>query len=696
MKVLWSWLKEVSGLEIEPEEAARRLTLAGLEVDSVLPIDEEKQSDALLDVNVTPNRPDCLSVAGLGRELRVLFGRGRPATTPVKLKEGSVRTAGRASVKIACPRECPRYTGRVILNVSIGPSSPLIAYRLQKMGLRPINNVVDVTNYILLEMGQPLHAFDLALIEGGKIIVRRQGGPGNFITLDGQQRELADGDVLICDAERPVALGGIMGGMNTEIRATTRDVFLESAYFDPATIRRTAKRLKILTESSFRFERGVDVEGVPVALDRAAALLQENAGGEICPGALDVYPKPIKRKRLRFDVAAVERHTGVKLQAKPCEKMFGQLGMKVRRRSPNTLDVTPPPWRVDLDKEIDLVEEAIRICGYEHIPSELPPTRVRSAGPGVDRALEREIRQRLAASGFQEIITPSFSSRHTLEVLAGRTAPPDMEPIEILNPLSEEQGYVRPSLLPSLIGVMAYNLRHGRKSVKLFEIGSVYLYKKSNRMVEESPIACAGLAHVGGAPRESFLELKGGIETLLDGLGVPSVAFRDKPSELYAPEESIGVFSSDTLLGSMGLIRKNVLGALDLDAEAWVAELDVRALLGAWHPVRHIASFSRFPSVVRDLALVVDEHVTCDGLLAEIRGQSVPFLESIEPYDEYRGSQVAPGKKSLALRLTFSRQDRTFTDEEIHQALGLLAEALKSKGAGLRETNSGLYTGSRE
>ncbi|MBI2891691.1 MAG: phenylalanine--tRNA ligase subunit beta [Nitrospirae bacterium] len=703
MKVLWSWLRELADVEARPDDVAHRLTFAGLEVEEIKPIEEPTPTvpaapppagpDHLLEINVTPNRADCLSVFGLAREVRALLGRPPRNSRPARIAEQGPSLEGEIEVSVVHPDVCPRYMGRLVLNIRVGESPEWLRYRLRHMGLRPINNVVDVTNYVLLEYGQPLHAFDADRLAGRRIDVRRQEGEGHLLTLDGQRRSLQNGDVLICDGEHPIALGGIMGGLNTEIHPETRSVFIESAYFDASTIRRTSKRLKLQTESSYRFERGVDIQGVPKALDRCASLIREIAGGEIAQGRIDAYPRRVSRRKILFDPSSVKRHTGVRATAAECAATFERLGFALRRRPRGRLDVAAPSWRVDIEREIDLVEEVVRVKGFEHIPAVLPAVRLvpRAHAAEPSRSAEGLVRDILVSAGFQEVVSLPFVSAQILHVFGSGGETP-AGAVGILNPLSEDLHYLRPSLLPSLLQALATNVHHGRRSLEIFEVGSIHTGGTgASTEPSEIPMAAGLLAAPPRPKREAFLEVKGFVETLLERLNTSDAALvAGSLPPWYVEGEGLVVTVGKNPIGWLGSVRSEIAARYDATGPVLAFELRLEPLLQRREVPRKARPLARFPSVVRDLSFIIDEGTTAESIRQGIASQRIAWLEEAQPFDEYRGPQIGPGKKGLTFRLRFQHPDKTLTEEEVNGALLQVREHLQTIGASLREAESGI------
>jgi len=649
--------------------------------------------DVIFDISVTPNRADCLSALGVAREVAALLG--KPLRIPeVKVEEDpEVRAEDLCGVEILDPEKCPRYVARAIRGVRIGPSPAWIERRLRSAGMRPINNVVDVTNYVMLSLGQPLHAFDMDRLAGPRIVVRRwRPADGPFRTLDGQERPMCEDDLMICDAGRPVAIGGVMGGEDSEVGEETRDILLESAYFAPATIRRTRRRLGLSTEASYRFERGVDPRGTARAAAWAAELIRRTAGGRVARGEVDVHPKPAAPARVRLRSARVAGLLGAKVGREEIRRELEALGMGVREADGGVFEVEVPTFRPDVDREIDLVEEVARRLGYDRIPSELPPGRSPAARPGGLRALEGAARDAMVSAGFCEAINYSFVSGAAL----GRLCPEAAVPLR--NPLSAEMDVLRTILLAGLLGNAALNLNRGMEEVRLFEIGRIF-HQGSPLPTEETHLAAlltegapAALWPAGPAPGGEaqlppvLFDLKGALERLGRLLRLPAFTFEPIEGDAgpVEPGACAWVRAGDAVVGAIGLLRRETLDGWGIRARTAAFEVDLGALAAVERPPARLEPLPRYPANLRDLAVVVREETPSASVEAVIREGGGALLESAHLFDIYRGPDlVQAGEKSLAYSLVFRRPDRTLTDAEVNGAfdaiVGLLARRLEAR-----------------
>lgn len=633
--------------------------------------------DTIFEIEITPNRPDVLAIVGVAREVAALTG--APFRYPqVTVKEGESPAAALAAVEIADPDLCPRYAARVITGLTVKPSPPWLAQRLRTVGLRPINNVVDVTNYVLWELGQPLHAFDRDRLEGGRIVVRRARPGERITTLDGRERALAPDMLMICDAARPVAVGGVMGGADSEVRAGTTTVLLESACFNPGSIRRTSRALSLSSDASYRFERGADIEGVIPALDRAAYLMADLGGGTVAHGVLDVYPAPRPHSRIALRLERVERVIGAAPPRAEAVRILQALGFAVDDTGP-TLQVVVPSFRRDIVQEDDLVEEIVRIWGYEQIPlilaggGELSPV-TRPAGLRVTRAASRA----LVDAGLAECITYAFVDPARLKLL-GWDDPARL--VALQNPLSAERSVMRPSLLPGLLEVLATNVHRQNPDVRAFEVGTIFSpHRESDGDRPAHEELWLGLALTGlraprawhsGRDRVDVYDAKGMAELALAVAGASRAETTpwgpgQEPAYLE-PGRSARLVQDGEELGWFGEVSARVREAFDLDAPVFAAGVALGALAARPTPVARYAPLPRFPAVQRDLALVVADDVTVAQIEAAIRGMDAAWLTRVQLFDVYSGSQVGAGRRSLAFGLTFQAPDRTLTDAEVNE-----------------------------
>lgn len=658
--------------------------------------DALKMKDARFEIGLTPNRSDCLSVLGVAREVGAMVGKPVVAKA-VEIPDSDVAISTLTSITVEEPALCPRYAARLIQGVSIGPSPAWMVRRLESLGMRSINNVVDVTNYVMMELGHPLHAFDFSLLRGKKIIVKRAGEGEKFNTLDGQERELDSSDLVICDAQGPVALAGVMGGENSEIQPETVDILLESAYFDPRTVRRTSKRLGIHSESSHRFERGADVSMVPVALDRAAALIQELAGGKIATGMLDVYSHRLSERTVTVSAHRTNEVLGLTLGLEDIERLLRSIALEVERKGDSedeVLNVTVPFFRHDLEREIDLIEEVARLNGYDKIPVTMPVGRSVGHTPPAAIQASGNARNFLVGAGFSEIINYSFVSPSVWDAIALPAEDPRRENVKILNPLTEEQSVMRTTLVPSLLQTVARNLAYRSKDLRLFELRPVFAVSAGEELPRESLRLCAILCGrrepEGWAQDNSpvdFYDLKGVAEGILNCFEIEGVSWDgDKMEEPYLhPGKSCALTCRGKHLGVMGEVHPRILDNFEIDTPVYLLDLDVALLQAVSSGFSGFQPLSRFPEVYRDSALLVDEDTPANEVLeAANKAKSAEVVE-IVLFDVYRGKGVPEGKKSMAIRVRYRSMEKTLTDEEIAALHGKIVKALEKRlGAEIR------------
>jgi phenylalanyl-tRNA synthetase beta chain len=662
-------------------------TSPGLELVRALALEQD-----VLDIEVTPNRPDCLSVIGVAREIAAKKQRGLrlPKISPVE--QGPYSTEA-SSVEILAPEACPRYVGRVLEGVRVGVSPFWLRRLLRLVGLRPINNIVDVTNFVMLEWGQPLHAFDLDRLEENRIVVRTARHGETITTLDGEERKLIQEDLLICDAHRPVALAGVMGGLKSEIGDGTTRVLLESAFFEPKGIRRTGKRLGISTEASYRFEREIDREGCLRAADRASELMTSLAGGRLLAGALDVYPIPYRPSNIRLEVSRVNRLLGTSIEK---EKILGYLTgleMGVRDEGGDVFAVTPPSFRPDLRMGMDIVEEVARIHGYDAIPTQLPEAPVSVVLAEPERRAEELARDVLVGAGFFEVVNYSFGGPDFFEPLGFPDGDVRAAPVRLQNPLSEAQGFLRTTLVGLLLETVVRNLRQRNRDPRFFELGRVFLRREDQVLPEERKM----LAGVMGGRRYrerwnqpdaevDVFDLKGTLEVLLEAFGIRGFQWdRSEQISCLHPGCSGDILINTTKIGYAGKLHPSIQEAFEIEEDIYLFELELESFASLVDIPRGYRPYARRPSVQRDLALVLDEAMTYSQVVEKMRELADPGVTEIELFDLYRGAPVPEGKQSMAFRITYQDPSRNLTDEEINRIQeAFLGQLLPGLGAQLR------------
>ncbi len=629
--------------------------------------------DTVLDVSITPNRSDCLSMIGMAREVSALTGR-KIKMPAVKIKESAEDISSLSSVSIVDADLCPRYSARMIKNVKIGDSPTWMKSRLEAAGLRAINNVVDVTNFVMLEMGQPLHAFDFRFLEEGRIVVRKSKAGEEFVSLDEKSRILPENTLLICDGKKPVAIGGIMGGLNSEIKEDTDTIFLESAYFSPSSIRRSSRRMAMPTDAAFRFERGIDPEGVIRALNRATQLIADLSGGLICKNHLDEYPQKITAvANIPLRLARIREIIGTSIPAKDVVRILKSIGMSVRQEGRGKYLVTPPTFRVDIEREIDLIEEVVRLYGYDRVPVTLPAVSVTEMAviPRLD--LEERVRQLLVGSGYSEIINYSFTSPASVDYLGLPSTDARRNFVVIKNPLTEEQSVMRTTMVYGLLETMKKNINNGSFNLKIFEIGRVFLTRKMGELPEEKNIL-AGLL-TGKASEDlwdskvnvDFYDLKGCLENIFYDLKLDSCRYHAEKSEpFFHPGQSCGLYCSETRIGYMGQVHPEVMQKMDIKNTAYLFEINIDILEKQINRRISYKEISKFPAVTRDVAFVIPVSTEAEKMLKIVLSQHEDLLENVGIFDIYAGKGLDERTKSLGLRFSYRAPDRTLTDAEIN------------------------------
>ncbi|MGH9787301.1 MAG: phenylalanine--tRNA ligase subunit beta, partial [Candidatus Acidiferrales bacterium] len=625
----------------------------------------------------------------VAREVAARYGAQLKPVEPGPKESATPVAESGAAVEIAAPDLCHRYVALVIRNLKVGASPEWLAKRLEACGIASINNIVDVTNYVLLELGHPTHAFDLDTLADKRIIVRNARAGEKIITLDGQTRQLKPHHLVIADARRPVALAGIMGGAETEISLRTRNVLLESAWFDPVTTRRAAKELGLRTEASYRFERGMDVEMPLRAARRCAELFLELAGGELLAGALDVYPRPWQPPVIHLRLTEIERILGMDLPRQQVERILTALGFKGARASPeasgDAWQVVPPSWRRDVTRDVDLMEELARHVGYDKVPVTVPVARQAVAVP-THAAAEAALRDALEAQGYDEAISFTTVSPAAAEPFRA----PEAELVRLHNPLSEELSVLRPSGLLSLVEALAWNVNRGQKNLLFYEIGETYTLRR--RKFSEQRVltlAATGLlrektVHEPERPCDLFT-LKGAVETVLERFHLPAPSFRACDTSVFHPAQRFAVLCGDKQVGVMGQLSVALAAQFKLRQDAWLAELDLDALYAAGLRPRAFAPLSRFPAVTRDFSLLLDAATSFGAVREAIEALKMQELVSVSAVDRFRGGAIPAGRYSLLIRVVFQSAERTLTEEEIRNFSERIVSALEKKlGASLR------------
>ena len=655
-------------------------------------------SDTVLDCEITPNRPDCLSMIGMARETGAIFDRDYHVELPsIKVETGRA-TADELTVAIADEGLCDRYVARIVRNVKVGPSPDWMVKRLNSLGIRPHNNIVDITNYVMMLTGQPLHAFDLSTFveRDGKrsVVVRAAKQDEEFQTLDGENRVLDAGMGLITDGERPVALAGVMGGMDSEITDGTVDVMVESACFNAGRTSHTSRDLSLISDASIRFERQVDETGCVDVANVTCALIEELAAGEVAPGYVDVYPAPKTIAPITLRYQRILDICGAPIERDFVERSLTRLGCTVESEG-SDFQVTPPSFRPDLPREIDLIEEVLRLWGMGRVEATIPAAKNHIGGLTREQKLTRKVGQILRACGLNETTTFGFAAPGDLEKIHmsadGRGCP-----VVLMNPLVAEQTEMRRSLLPGLLQSVAYNEAHGTANVHLYEIGSLF-HGRENASLPRETQSVAGVLTGSWSDQTwnntvdklRFFAGKGIVEELLEQLRLPKVRFRVAEGEGYEflqPGRAAEVLSGGTVLGWVGEIHPEAREAMDIDQIVVAFELDLDKLIKGAHNQENYHEFSPFPAVQHDLAIVVPDEVTCEDLLQRITSAGGKLLENVRLFDVYRDpARVGIGKKSMAFSLTYRSDDHTLTSDEVERAHSkIVTKVCKATGGEVR------------
>jgi len=649
--------------------------------------------DTVIEVEITPNRPDWLSVIGVAREICANTGR-KLKMPPIELSEGEEAISDMASVEINATDLCHRYTARFIKGVKVGPSPLWMQNRLKAAGVRPISNVVDVTNYVLMELGHPLHAFDFNKLRGGKIIVQRAKEGEKFTTLDEQARILSADNLMICDGEGSVGVAGVMGGLNSEVSEETVDVLLEAAYFFPPNIRSTAKALGLSTEASYRFERGADIDGLVTALERAARLIVETSGGTVLKGMIDNYPNPHEKKKITLRVPRILKVLGLEVASERAVKCLSDLGIEVVEADENRIVIEAPTHRVDIEREIDLIEEIARIVGYNDIPSTLPRISIQPGVPAGDRPLYEKCRDLLAAAGLSEIVTYSFIDPEDDNRIGLSEDSPLRAKVKIQNPLGVETSVLRTTLLPSLLRVAGNNVRRGNKDLKLFEVGKTF-HPVSGAPLPEEHIRMAGLLTGSREPltwwakqdRLDFFDGKGVVERVFSALGVSGVSYsKDDEISFLQPGRAAAISAGGATLGWLGEIHPDLLDQYELTGPVVAFELSLQEAVKAISEVGNFPGLAKFPPSERDLALLTREDLTFQEVKETILSLNLELLKSVVLFDLYKGKNIPEGMQSIAIRITYRSGERTLTEEEVAEMQEKVVAELSGKlGARLRD-----------
>jgi len=700
MRVSPQWLREFVDLKVDDATLADDLTLAGVAVESV----RQQDGQTIFEMEITTNRPDVMNHYGVARECSALYD---VSLKTIKPKLPPASAAKPFPIEIEDDKGCGRYTARVIRNVKIAPSPARILERLKIEDHNGVSNAVDASNYTLMEMGHPTHAFDLDKLEGGKIIVRRARQGETLKTLDGVDRKLHPEDLIIADAVKPVALAGIMGGLDTAISNSTKNVLIESAWFDPATVRKSARHHAMHTDASHIFERGADWGATPLACDRVAELILETAGGELEGDQVDNVARHIVRHSIYLRRSEIKRLLGQDIPENTVIRILRRLGfisspvgreflekirlLKVAREGGTEIvaeddtawGVELPTWRLDIEREIDLIEEIARVYGYNKFATTLP-----SFSGGVielpHAAQEARLRSDLLALGYNEALSPTFTANSDAQAFSSVVAVP------LANPLSEEQSIMRTGLLPGMLGMLAWNLNRGATDVRLFEMGHVFSACAEEQAQERKMISLGATGNAvgpgvhGPARAFSFFDLKGDITALLTVFETPNLHFDAHTSDYYHPGRSARAVVDGQTVAQFGQLHPDVAAARKLKQEIYVAEIHLDRLLQFPLRMPRYQPLSRFPAVDRDFSFLFSDSVIFEEIQSAVRALNIAELQSFQPAEIFRGGSVAPGKYSVLLRARFQSDDRTLRDDEVSQWSARIVRALESLGGIIR------------
>jgi phenylalanyl-tRNA synthetase beta chain len=671
MKLSPNWLRDFVDLPVDYHRLADDLTLAGIAVEGV----SGEGESTVFEVEITTNRPDAMNHYGVAREASALYDLPLKTIDP---KLPNAQGKGNVTVTIAEAELCPRFSARVIRNVSIKPSPANIAQRLALLDQRPINNAVDATNYTLWEMGKPTHVFDLDLLEGGRIIVRRAKDGETLKTLDGVERKLTSEDLVVADAVKPVGLAGTMGGYDTMITDKTRNILIESAWWDPVTVRKMSRRQGLHTDASHRFERGADFESTVLSCNRVAELILNFGGGELHGDVIDTVARRLDQAPIGLRLREVHRILGEPLPANEVVRILKRLGFDVLPEPGEETEFTVhiPSWRLDVEREIDLIEEVARLHGYDKFPNTLP-AYVGSVVEQPDAPKDSKLRSSLLALGYNETISLTFISHADAEQFSS------LPILELENPLSEEASVMRTSKVPGMLNMLAYNLNRGTDNVRLFEAGRVY--EASGNSTKELKRICFGATGnaipgtVQQPPRPmSFFDVKGDVETLLSAFQYSDLRFVAKAADYYHPGRSAAAVLDEVTVALFGQLHPEVAAAYKLRQDAFLAEFSLDLLYQ--HDLRDVRyrALPRYPAVARDFSFIFPDAVLFENMQQAVSSLGLHQLRSFSPVEVFRGGSVPAGKYSLLLRATYQSGERTLREDEVAQWSAQIAKALES------------------
>jgi phenylalanyl-tRNA synthetase beta chain len=674
MKLSPHWLRDFVDFKVDARRLADDLTLVGVAVETIA----GEGDDTIFEMEIGTNRPDAMNHYGVAREISALYDLPLKAIAP---KLPAAEGTANFKIEIEEPELCPRFTAQVMRGITVRPSPTAVAQRLASIDQRPISNTVDASNYVLWEMGKPTHAFDLDLLEGGKIVVRKARAGETLKSLDGVERKLTTEDLVVADAKKPVALAGVMGGFDTMITEKTKNVLIESAWWDPVTIRKMSRRHALHTDASHRFERGADFDSCPLSCERVAELILASGGGELVGGPIDVIARPMPRPTVTLRLAEVKRHLGKELGPDEVQRILTRLGFGLQA-SGDSFQVRIPSWRLDVEREIDLIEEIARLHGYNQFANTLPSF----SGSVVelpDAAKDARLRSSLLALGYNEAMSLTFISNDDARAFATG------EPLAIANPLSDELAAMRSSLIPGMLGMLAWNLNRGSNNVALFEAGHVF-ENAGGKSVEKRHMSVGATGNVGkpsvhqAARQYSFFDLKGDLETLLSAFASNSVYYDADAADYFHPGRRARAVMDGQTVAQFGQIHPDVAAARKIKQEIYVAEISLDLLYQ--HDLRKASytPLAKFPAVERDFSFVFADSVSFEKIHAAVAGLRLGEMRNFVPVEIFRGGNVGAGKYSLLLRANFQSNERTLREEEVAQWSSQIIQALEKLGGALR------------
>ena len=669
MKISLNWIKDYVSIGITTDRLVHKLTMAGLEVEQVSTVG----NDIVLDLEITPNRSDCLNMVGMAREIAAILNKTYepPKIKPIKF------SAGKLKIQNEDKKDCGRYIGTVIENVEVGRSAQWMKKRLEALEIKSINNVVDITNFCLLELGQPLHAFDYDKIIGGKIFIRRAKKGETIVTLDNVERILDSSILVIADAERPVAIAGIMGGKETEVTDQTKNILLESASFDATLIRRAVRTLKLTSDSAYRFERGVNFEMVEKCKNRAVSLILHNAKGKVTQQLDGQFVTAKVSPVIELSLEQINNYLGANLLLKDCVSILKRLEFEIISFKKNILKVKPPYFRSDIKESVDIIEEVARIIGYDNLPSSLPYIKAENIEAHPRKKIRTKIGQMLVGQGFDEVITFSMINQESLEKIGLGEA----KYLKIQNPLTQDQEVMRPTLLPSLLSVVQMNINRGQKNLKFFEIGKTYTHKGEKETL--------GMVMTGFLKEDwrktkndgvDFYDLKGCLENVFLCLDIKNISF-DIGNSVYLKEGvRANIFLGSKNIGVIGAVTSSVLKALGIkQPDVFFAQIELELLYEGKAVYKKYKPITEFPAVIRDVSLAVKKNVSFQQIKELVIKCGGKYLESVSFIEQYLGDKIPSGYRGLVFSLRYVSTERTLKEEEVNDVQEKIEKELIEK-----------------